>query len=367
MVLLKTATTLLAATAAYAWNHTASDVIATGTMGTTNPPEATMGTDLNQTSVARLVSINSIDDFCFFGPKEANVTIGDTEDEQVAWCTKPRNNARVIPDGTITSAHFVKTPAYVQVSGFGDLTKIGVKDADYGGELDPHGATGDGNPVGGNVTSDIVNGTSISYAEWMEFISYEQFCIRICTASNDTWGAPVMCEHKLDEMGCSFVMPDAGDSDVFETCDADVAYPPGVYPIDGSYSTFAQRYTGSYSSGTTGAMVGYTVGVTDTPTAAQMTPSSSNCVTQSSFAGNNVDVSATGVIEDNRDDDSDSNSDPDSNESDKSNPDGNGGGSEPTDNGQTSANAGDGDSSATTFTGFATVSAIALAVLAIAL
>jgi hypothetical protein len=34
---------------------------------------------------------------------------------------RPRNGARVIPDGTITAAHFVKTPLYVQISGFGDL------------------------------------------------------------------------------------------------------------------------------------------------------------------------------------------------------------------------------------------------------
>jgi hypothetical protein len=36
-------------------------VIATGTMGPTNPPEPTLGTSINQTSMARLVSINSID------------------------------------------------------------------------------------------------------------------------------------------------------------------------------------------------------------------------------------------------------------------------------------------------------------------
>jgi hypothetical protein len=36
-------------------------VIATGTMGPTNPPEPTLGTPINQTSVARLLSVNSID------------------------------------------------------------------------------------------------------------------------------------------------------------------------------------------------------------------------------------------------------------------------------------------------------------------
>lgn len=36
-------------------------VIATGTQGVTNPPQATMGTAINQTSMARLLSVNSVD------------------------------------------------------------------------------------------------------------------------------------------------------------------------------------------------------------------------------------------------------------------------------------------------------------------
>jgi hypothetical protein len=76
-----------------------SGVIATGTMGTTNPPQATMGTQINQTSMARLLSVNSISvgifdystpsikadtqkpilqDFCVFAPPY-NATIGDSE------------------------------------------------------------------------------------------------------------------------------------------------------------------------------------------------------------------------------------------------------------------------------------------------
>lgn len=36
-------------------------VVATGTMGPTNPPQPTIPTSINQTSYARLVSLNSID------------------------------------------------------------------------------------------------------------------------------------------------------------------------------------------------------------------------------------------------------------------------------------------------------------------
>lgn len=40
---------------------------------------------------------------------------------------RPRNGARVIPDGTITAVHFVKTPLYVQVTGFGDLCVVALR------------------------------------------------------------------------------------------------------------------------------------------------------------------------------------------------------------------------------------------------
>lgn len=94
--------------------------------GTTNPPQATMGTPVNQTSMSRLLSANSVDDFCIFAPPEAGVTIGDSEAYEVAWCTKPRNDARVIPDGVLSAVHFVKTPLYVQIQGWGDFTKLNI-------------------------------------------------------------------------------------------------------------------------------------------------------------------------------------------------------------------------------------------------
>ena len=159
---------LLAASGALALaTLTHAQVTATGTMGTTNPPQATMPTAINQTSYSRLLSLNSINDFCIFAPPTPNGVIGDTEEIEVAWCVQPRNNARVIPDGTFTSAHLVRTPLYWQIQGFGDLTKINIQSGDGGGELDPHGATGAGNPVGGNVTSNVT-GTDVHYEEWMK-------------------------------------------------------------------------------------------------------------------------------------------------------------------------------------------------------
>lgn len=69
-----------------------------GKNGPTNPDEPSLNTAINQTSVARLASLNSVDDWCTFGPEPLNNTdtMGDLEATTVAYCTKPRNNARVI-------------------------------------------------------------------------------------------------------------------------------------------------------------------------------------------------------------------------------------------------------------------------------
>lgn len=79
-------------------------------------------------------------DFCLWAPMEPNSAIADTEGEEVAWCTKPGRGTRLIPEGTFTGLQYIKTPDYIQIVGFMDGTKINIKEGDFGGELDPHGA-----------------------------------------------------------------------------------------------------------------------------------------------------------------------------------------------------------------------------------
>ena len=76
-------------------------VVAHGSMGKNNPQKPQMNTPINQKSHARLASVNSAEDWCTFGPSGDGEELGDIEKKTVAWCTKPRNNARVIPDGTV--------------------------------------------------------------------------------------------------------------------------------------------------------------------------------------------------------------------------------------------------------------------------
>ncbi|SPO46740.1 uncharacterized protein PSANT_04426 [Moesziomyces antarcticus] len=259
-------------------------VKSTNRNGPTNPASPQLNTPINQTSVSRLASINSIDDWCTFAPPGTGQPLADVEEITVAYCTKPRNNARVIPDGTVTGAHFVKTPLYVQLMAVGDFTSIGFMAGDEGGELDPHGATNMGNPVGGNVTSNV-SGEDVFYEEWMNYASSNQVCFRVCIAGSEQAPTALECQHTLDVMGCNFVMPGNYADDVFETCDGDSAYPPGLYPeANGQTSTFVQFFTGTYVAG--GVTYSYTNGSPDevTPTAAYSTPSTSNCQTTATIS-----------------------------------------------------------------------------------
>lgn len=159
------------------------------------------GTTSSQSSMCQTAWMNDADDFCLWAPPNPNGAIGDTEREEVAWCTKSGRGTRVIPDGTLKGVHFVKTPDYVQVTGVGDFTKINVLKGDSGGELDPHGADGNGNPIGGLVFGNSF-GANLQYHEWASFISDGEFCFRACTGPN----AQALCQHIYDVMGCYWNM-----------------------------------------------------------------------------------------------------------------------------------------------------------------
>ena len=65
---------------------------------------------------------------------------------------------------------FTKTSAYIQITGFIENTAIGLDPADSGGELDPHGADLQGNPLGGvvysNGTTDSTDGGLVQALNW---------------------------------------------------------------------------------------------------------------------------------------------------------------------------------------------------------
>jgi len=177
-----------------------------------------------------------VDDFCLWAPPEPGPgsVIGNTEQIEVSWCIKSGYGTRVIPPGSIKGAHFVQTPDYVQVTGIGDLTSLNVAAGDAGGELDPHGATGNGNPIGGLVFSSVFNGGKLQQLhEWTNFMSATEFCFRACKEGPK---APALCQHVYDVLGCGWNMPGNYAPGTFENCKGDSGEPMGVY---GS-STFHQ-------------------------------------------------------------------------------------------------------------------------------
>ena len=89
----------------------------------------------------------------------------------------------------------MRTSAYIQVTGQFDQTGINLNSADYGGELDPHGADLLGNPIGGLVYSTGMptgdNTTYMQVSSWNNFVGSGTFCIKLC---DPTITSPNYCQ-----------------------------------------------------------------------------------------------------------------------------------------------------------------------------
>ncbi|KAK0196345.1 hypothetical protein F5146DRAFT_920784 [Armillaria mellea] len=233
---------------------TAPDTTEQGQTGTNK-----CGTTSSQDSMCQNVYINAVDDFCLWAPPTPGVDsdIGATERIEVSWCLKSGYGTRVIPKGAITGAHFVQTPDFIQITGTGDLAKLNIPTGDTEGELDPHGADGKGNPIGGLVFSTAF-GKLGQVFEWTNFMSSNEFCFRACNPSGKI--APVYCETCPPTTVPAYLSRAAGDS----------GEPMGVYGT----STFHQ-------------------GEASTP-APHPIPSSSQCTTVSAIGGGTAGMSDDG-------------------------------------------------------------------------
>ncbi|KAJ1307033.1 hypothetical protein OPQ81_008012 [Rhizoctonia solani] len=227
-------------------------------------------TTQNQQSNCQTAFVNSIDDFCLWAPATPNSSIADTEAAEVAWCTKNTHGTRVIPGGALKGVQLLTTPDYVQITGFIDQTQINMQAGDQGGELDPHGADEQGNPIGGLIFSNAwSNGNNNSFTqaiEWTNFMGGNAFCLKIC---NPTGSNPAgYCQHIYDRIGCSYNAPSSNTEGQFLKCDSDSMELPGQYVSNGVTVTYYQPPE-SLGPITT---VPYTVAI----------PKSSNCVTYQS-------------------------------------------------------------------------------------
>ncbi|KAG2107420.1 uncharacterized protein F5147DRAFT_697194 [Suillus discolor] len=226
----------------------------------------------NQNSLCQTSFVNHIDDFCLWAPPQPNSTIGDTEGQEVAWCTKPGHGTRLIPAGALQGVQLIKTPNYIQIAGFIDQTQVNIAANDYGGELDPHGADLRGNPLGGLMYSNAFpsnGGNNASYQQvidWTNFMGGDGFCMKICDPAGQNQQA--LCQNIYDRLGCAYNAPNNAQKGVFEVCDGDDMSPVGVYTTNGATSTY---YQPAESLGP----------ITTVPYTATPAPSS-NCVTYTS-------------------------------------------------------------------------------------
>ncbi|RSH89632.1 hypothetical protein EHS25_002183 [Saitozyma podzolica] len=289
------------------------------------------GTTSSQTSECQNAFINSVEDFCVWGPPsttsnegDGTSKIGNVEQIVVSYCTKDGYGTRLIPSGTLTGAHFVKvvsdTVSYVQVTGTGDhalagltmtqFTKINIPAGDDGGELDPHSWTGLGNPKAFAVSSGLVftnafTGNFEQTHEWTSFMSPTDFCFRACRDGNN---AAAYCEHIYDTLGCAFTIPGSMGSG-FDDCLGDpTSEAPGVYSgstfQQGDPTTPAAHPAGATSQCTTYATVSggdANAAVVTTSTSASASASASASVSASSSvsitsASGSVSSSASGSV-----------------------------------------------------------------------
>ncbi|KAH7926371.1 hypothetical protein BV22DRAFT_1063116 [Leucogyrophana mollusca] len=226
----------------------------------------------NQQSLCQTSMVNHIDDFCLWAPPKPDSTIGDTEGQEVAWCTKPGHGTRLIPQGALSGVQYIKTPNYIQIVGYMDQTKLNMAAGDYGGELDPHGADLRGNPLGGLMYSNAFpsnNGNNGSYQQvidWTNFMGGNFFCIKVCDPAGSNQQA--LCQNIYDRLGCEYNAPNNAQDGTFEVCQGDDMSPVGVYTSGTATMTYFQPPES----------LGPITSVPYTP----VVPSSSNCVTYQS-------------------------------------------------------------------------------------
>ncbi|CAE6507490.1 unnamed protein product [Rhizoctonia solani] len=244
----------------------------TGERGTQFGYNLCNSTTENQKSLCQTAVVNSIDDFCLWGPPEPNSVVGNTEGEAVAWCTKPGRGTRLIPAGALTGVQFMKTPDYVQVVGFIDQANVNMQFDDGGGEMDPHGADQRGNPLGGLVFSNAFGTDKTKFTqviEWHNFMGGGVFCMKTCDPAGPN--AAHFCEHVFDRIGCQYNAPAAYVKGVFESCEGESQDYPGVYT---DAAGAVQTYTQPPES----------LGVISTIPYTARVPKSSNCVAATSSA-----------------------------------------------------------------------------------
>lgn len=201
-------------------------------------------TTQNQNSMCQTVFLNSIQEFCLWGASQPNSIVGNIEGEMVAYCTTKKFGTRLIPAGAITGLQVTRTPGYIQVVGFVQQTMLNLQANDTGGEEDPRGADGRGNPLGALMYSSAFNtqgGPAYTQVrDWSFFIGSGIFCFKACDPSGPN--GPQLCQHIYDRIGCAYNAPAHYETinGTFTSCQGENQLPAGTYIQNGVTMTYTQ-------------------------------------------------------------------------------------------------------------------------------
>jgi hypothetical protein len=136
-------------------------------------------------------TVESENVFCSFLPSKPGESIGESEDDAIAFCTQESPKApgaKLFPDGFIVSSHFKATDDFVQVTGKMDGSKAGLDPKDEGGQYDSVGA-----PPGA---------TCAGFKKFVNLVEPNDgiYCIRCCHNAGD-------CNTGQSEAGCRKIIP----------------------------------------------------------------------------------------------------------------------------------------------------------------
>ncbi|KAN0083951.1 hypothetical protein V8E55_007455 [Tylopilus felleus] len=258
----------------YAWPSQIANPVTTALRGPQTGYNICNSTTQNQQSECQTGMFDSIGRFCIWAPAQPNSTIGDTEGQEVSWCSMNGFGTRLIPENAITGAQWLVakdstgTVMYHQLFIYINQVMVNLNAQDYGGELDPHGADLRGNPIGGLMYSTAFsadNTTVEQVTDWNSFIGGNATCFTICNPSSSSADQSNYCQNIYDLLGCAYNMPNNAQNGVYEVCDSDLKTPVGIYVSGGVTMTYSQPATGPV-----------------TPPYTPVVPSSSNCVTYQS-------------------------------------------------------------------------------------
>ncbi|KAI8850668.1 hypothetical protein BC829DRAFT_388628 [Chytridium lagenaria] len=149
----------------------------------------------------KVLTIESPQRFCLLLPPVIGMDIGVSEGQAVSYCTGGISTlgSRQLPAGAVVSAHVVKTPFMIQITGtLGPMLDL-ENDAGGGGQYDD--ASWGIEPLS----------SCLGYSRYVQLVGGSpEFCVRCCQYEDADWqdyNRTAYCFAGNDREGCHYVIP----------------------------------------------------------------------------------------------------------------------------------------------------------------